>query len=151
MARVIERSVDIASGPGAIWDVLTDLPRYPEWNPFISRIAGPLTPGARLTVDLGAVGSRKMTMRPRVLNLTEGREVRWLGKLGFGGLFNGEHSFRLEPISAATTRFVQSEKFTGLLVPLLGRVLRQAESGFEAMNSALKNRVENPIQIPSGS
>ncbi|MGP8078120.1 MAG: SRPBCC family protein [Thermoplasmata archaeon] len=142
MARVIERSIDISSSADAVWKVLIDFPRFPEWNPFISRIVGLPTPGARLLVDLGARDSPKRTMRPRVLRAVEDQELRWLGKLGFGGLFNGEHSFRIEAISPSKVRFVQSERFTGLLVPLLRGVIRGAEAGFEAMNSALKDRVE---------
>jgi len=142
VVRLVERSIDIDASPEAVWKVLIDLVRYPEWNPFLSRIVGPLIPGGRLSVDFGGRDSRKMTMRPRVLVVSPGRELRWLGKLGIGGLFNGEHSFRIEPASPSTVRFVQSERFTGLLVPLLGRVIRQAASGFEEMNSALKSRVE---------
>jgi hypothetical protein len=142
MARAIERSIDIASSADAVWKVLTDFERYPEWTPFISRIVGPLTPGARLIVDLGARESTRRTMRPRIVHVVKGQELRWLGKLGFGGLFNGEHSFRIEAISPSQVRFVHSERFTGLLVPLLRGVIRGAAAGFEAMNSALKDRVE---------
>lgn len=142
MAREIERSIEITAGAEAVWAVLADGSRYPEWNPFISRLEGPLTPGGRLTVDLSPVGSRKVTMHPRVLVAHGPHELRWLGKIGFGGLFNGEHSFRTEPASASSVRFVQSERFTGLLVPLLGGVIRSAAGGFEAMNAALKRRVE---------
>jgi len=142
VVRLVERSIDIDASPEAVWKVLIDLVRYPEWNPFLSRIDGPLTPGARLSVDFGRSGSRKVTMRPRVLVVSPDRELRWLGKLGIGGLFNGEHAFRIESASPSTVRFVQSERFTGLLVPLLGGVIRQAASGFEEMNSALKRRVE---------
>jgi hypothetical protein len=151
VVRFIERATDISASPEAVWRVLTELARYPEWNPFLSRIDGSLIPGARLSVDFGGRGSRKVTMRPRVLVVAPGRELRWLGKLGIGGLFNGEHSFRIETTTPSTVRFVQSEKFTGLLVPLLGGVIRQAESGFEEMNAALKQRVETGDLAVGGS
>jgi hypothetical protein len=37
---------------------------------------------------------------------------------------------------------VQSETFKGLLVPVSGRALARAETGFQALNSALKARAE---------
>ncbi len=90
-------------------------------------------------------------MRPRVLTVTPCRELRWLGKLGIGGSFNGEHSFRIKPSASSTGRFVQAEKFTGLLVSLLGGVIRQAESGFEELNAALKQCVETDLPAAGGS
>jgi hypothetical protein len=42
-------------------------------------------------------------------------------------------------------RFVQDERFTGLLAPLVLRfIARRTWKGFEAMNQALKARAELP-------
>ncbi len=38
-----------------------------------------------------------MTFKPKVLAATPGQELRWLGKLGFGGLIDGEHFLILTP------------------------------------------------------
>ncbi len=38
------------------------------------------------------------------------------------------------------TRFVQRETFTGLLVPVMRRILDDTEVGFAAMNTALRDR-----------
>src|SRR5580700_5479520 len=48
----IDTSVDIAAPAETVWGVLTDLGCYPLWNPFITRIAGDLRVGQRLTVRL---------------------------------------------------------------------------------------------------
>jgi len=59
------------------------------------------------------------------------------------GLFDGEHSFIVEPHGPDRARFVQHQTFTGLLVPLvlrgMGSNIRQ---GIEEMNLALKARAE---------
>ncbi len=66
----------------------------------------------------------------------------WLGRFGIPGVFDGAHRFELEPLGEGRTRFVQSEHFRGLLVPLLRRSLRtHTLAGFEAMNRALADRV----------
>jgi hypothetical protein len=70
------------------------------------------------------------------------RLLRWLGRLGLPGLLDGEHSFRLDPAGEGRTRFVQSERFTGLLVRFFGKTLAQTERGFAQMNEALKRRAE---------
>jgi hypothetical protein len=84
-----------------------------------------------------------MRFRPRVLEVTPGRALRWLGHLGIPGLFDGEHRFLIEPVGPNQSRFVQEERFSGLLVPLILRfAATSTRRGFEAMNSALKARVE---------
>ena len=84
-----------------------------------------------------------MTFRPKILNAEPNRELRWLGHLFVPGLFDGEHSFTIEPLGHARVRFVQREIFRGLLVPLFSRGLdRDTRRGFEEMNRALKERAE---------
>jgi hypothetical protein len=39
-------------------------------------------------------------------------------------------------------RFVQRERFHGLLVPLSGRIIEQTRQGFVAMDTALARRAE---------
>ena len=59
------------------------------------------------------------------------------------GLFDGEHSFTIEPLGENHVRFVQRESFRGLLVPLLLRMVeKDTRRGFEEMNQALKTRAE---------
>jgi hypothetical protein len=47
----------------------------------------------------------------------------------------------LEPTEEGTT-YKQSEEFGGVLIPLMGRLLKDTAAGFRAMNAALKERVE---------
>ncbi|KAL9135287.1 MAG: hypothetical protein Q9175_003523 [Cornicularia normoerica] len=40
MAPSISTGIDIAAPPIAVWAVLTDYDRYPEWNPFLVKMSG---------------------------------------------------------------------------------------------------------------
>ena len=92
-----------------------------------------------------------MTFRPTVREAVPGRELRWIGHLWLSGLFDGEHVFRIGPAGPGQTRFQQSEQVRGILVPLFPRAMyEKIRRGFEVMNRALKERVENggvPIAV----
>lgn len=141
----ISRSTHIAATPEEVWEVLADLPAYGEWNPFVREASGTLSVGEHLAVTIAPAGGRRMSFRPRVLVAERGRELRWLGRVLVPGLLDGEHSFVLEPADlhdgSRGTRLTQAERFSGLLVRLAGRALEVGDD-FDAMNAALKDRVE---------
>ncbi len=138
----IRHEIEIDAPPAAVWSVLADTDHYPDWNPFVQRLSGDLRPGARLEARVAPPGGRALTFKPTVLSAEPERELRWLGRFLLPGLLDGEHRFRLEPLPGGGTRFVQSERFSGILVRLVGSTLRRTELGFEQMNEALKRRVE---------
>ena len=123
--------------------MLADLSAYGEWNPFIKKIAGEPRTGTKLEVRMEPEGERAMTFRPTVLTVEPGRELRWLGHLLVPGIFDGEHRWLIEEIEPGRVRFTQSERFGGILVPLLWKKLRDGGTaqGFRAMNEALAARV----------
>lgn len=143
MSTTIQHEIEIDAPPAAVWSVLADTSSYPDWNPFVRRLSGNLEEGARLEARIHAPGGRAMTFKPVVLAAEPERELRWRGRLFVPGLFDGEHCFRLEPLAGGRTRFIQSERFSGVLVRPLRRMLAQTLVGFEQMNGALKERVES--------
>jgi hypothetical protein len=141
--KELHSEIEIAATAEGVWGLLTDFRSFPEWNPFIRRAKGEVKEGERLEVFLQPSGARGMTFRPKVLKAEPNRELRWLGHLLVPGLFDGEHIFRIEPLGEGRVRFIQQEKFTGLLVPLFaGGLERDTRRGFEEMNQALKERAE---------
>ena len=136
--------IDIAAPPADVWAVLTDLNRYPEWNPHIRAGAGRVAAGNRLTLRMQPTRGRAVTIRPLVLTAEPGAAWRLRGGLpGIAGrlLFAGEHSFTLSAADGGT-HLVQRETFRGALVPFLGRALASAQTSFQEHNEALKDRVE---------
>ena len=140
--RRIEATVEIEAPAGRVWAILTDFARMPSWNPFITSIAGKLAQGERLSVTIAPPGKSAMRFKPTVLAARPERELRWRGHLLVSGVFDGEHYFLLEPIGSERTHLTQGEKFSGLLVGLLGGMLSATEAGFKAMNAALKKQAE---------
>jgi hypothetical protein len=67
--RVYAASVEIDAPPALVWEVLTDLDRYPEWNPFTISLVAALRDG----IPTPANGSRR---RPTVTSLRSVIAVR---------------------------------------------------------------------------
>ena len=141
--KELHSEIEIDAPAERVWYLLTDFASYPQWNPFIRRISGEPTKGERLEARIEPPGGRGMTFKPKVLNAEPNRELRWLGHLLVSGLFDGEHSFTIQPLEENRIRFIQREAFKGLLVPLFARSLEtNTQRGFEEMNRALKERAE---------
>jgi hypothetical protein len=140
--RELTSRIDIDAPRERVWAVLADFGAYPDWNPFIRRILGPLEPGARLEVRIAPPGGRAMTFRPTVRTVEQNQEIAWLGRLLVPGVIDGEHHFQLAALPGGGTSFTQRERFSGILVSLTGGTLEKTQRGFEEMNAALKQRAE---------
>src|SRR3954453_17933008 len=136
--KTLEHSIEIPAPVNEVWRVLTAGDDYAAWNPFMTRLSGRLAVGERLVVTIHP-GAKSMTFKPTVVAVEPTRRVRWQGRLGIRGIFDGQHDLRLEATPYGT-RFTQHERFSGLLVPFMGGVLADTLRGFAAMNEALRDR-----------
>jgi hypothetical protein len=106
-------------------------------------LEGDVSVGARIQVYIEPSGGKGMLFSPTVLVAEPNRELRWLGHLWLPGLFDGEHSFAIETLDEGNVRFIQRERFKGLLVPFLSKTLDgDISRGFNEMNRALKLQAE---------
>ncbi|MEU3406414.1 SRPBCC domain-containing protein [Streptomyces sp. NPDC006670] len=142
MRRNITTEIIIDATPEEVWAVLTDLPRYCVWNPFIRQAVGQVAPGERLRLTRYAESGKPTTFHPTVRICVPAAELRWVDRFLVRGLFDGERFFRLSEGPGRTTRLEHGERFRGLLVPFLGKLLEGTARNFTTMNEALRSRVE---------
>lgn len=135
--------IEIDAPAETVWTILMDFEGHPDWNPFIKSISGDPSVGATLAVTVQSSGNEPMAFTPKVLKNQANQELRWRGKLGVNGIFDGEHYFQLEPMGPNKTKFVQGENFTGILSGALYRMIgKDTEIGFNQMNKKLKEVAE---------
>jgi hypothetical protein len=140
--KELRTQIEIWSTPDRVWQVLTNLDKYPEWNPFIYRAIGTARPGEKVDITV-RTDSADMVLHCKVIKVEPGRELRWKYHVGMPFLFGGEHSFIIEPLTANKIRFVDREVFNGLFVSIQSRNIdTKTKQGFEAMDRALKMRAE---------
>jgi hypothetical protein len=145
MALEIKTSIIIQAEPAEVWTTFSAFETYPKWNPFLSLVEGNIKEGERIRIIAGGTG-----FKPKVLVFEPGKQFEWIGRLVMPGLFDGQHKFELLDNGDGTTTFIHNEKFTGVLIPLFKKILLEKTSkGFEAMNQALKERVEAKVPDPN--
>jgi len=139
----VHASTEIAASARTVWSVLTDLRRFRAWNPFIRAAEGSTDAGQTVRVRVRSSFGLPLVFHATVIDSEENRELHWQGHVFAPWLARGEHWFTIEPIDAHRVRFVQRERFSGLLPRLAARLLaREAKHGFEAMNAAMATRAE---------
>ncbi|MEO0868025.1 MAG: SRPBCC domain-containing protein [Cyanobacteria bacterium J06642_11] len=137
--RSFETTITIARPADAIWSVLTDATTYPEWATGTHRLEGKIAEGSAL--KLFTVSKPQQPMTLKVTKLVAPQTFTLSGGLPLG-LFRGDRTFTLRPVSEDTTEFHMREIFTGPLEPILGRMIPDLTPSFEAYAAGLKQKCE---------
>ena len=129
----------INASPDTIWQILTDAPGYPQWDPGIIRIEGTIAAGNKITAYSKISPDRAFPVTVTVFE--PGRRMVWASGMPLG-LFKGERTFTLTPQSDGQTAFSLHEEFSGLLLPVFGRGIPDLTQTFEAFAAGLKSYAE---------
>ena len=140
--KELRHEIEIQASAEAVWQVLTDLEKYGDWNPLLYQAVGKAEVGEPVEVKF-RTASKGMTLHCRVVKAEPPRELCWTYHVILPALFRGEHRFTIEPIDDGRVRFVDHEIFNGLLVPLQAKDIdANSKPAMVAMDQALKARVE---------
>jgi hypothetical protein len=141
--KAFRSEVLIAAPPSRVWSVLTDFPRWGEWNTVVVSVHGEPRPDASLRLGVRSalfLPSLAMPIWTRIIRFTPEREIRWSG--GVPRVFAAEHGFALTP-DGSGTRVFHEECFDGAMVSLLAKRLDRAlPATYEEMNRGLKAHCE---------
>lgn len=144
--RFVQTEISIDAPRRAVWRVLLDFARYPEWNRFIRRIDGAPEVGSEIIehihFDFLPFPVLGKSFIQRIETETyfswQGSFVHALRPLGYG-----THSFALLDAGQTSTHLVHREEYRSPLIrwvfPLIRRI---AEPGFRKMDLDLKARAE---------
>ena len=132
-------AVDIAAPPERVWEVMSDIERWPVWTPTVTRLDR-LDPGPL------AVGHRARIRQPRlpaavwqITALDPGRSFTWVTRSP-GVVVTGHHS--VEPARAGTRAHLTLH-FGGVLGALVGRIFRGLNTRYLELEAAgLRRRSE---------
>ena len=134
-------AVDISAPPDRVWAIMSDIARWPEWTPTVTRVEL-LDPGPP------AVGNRARIRQPRlpqaiwrITAIDPGRSFTWVTRSP-GVEVTARHS--VEP-SGTGSRAHLALHFGGLLGPLVARITRGLNLRYLGLEAeGLRARSEAP-------
>lgn len=145
MSRFVNRTepLQIDAPVDLVWDILTDLDAYGEWNPLTPEIRTDFTVGS--PIDLQVVtGGKPMEVSATVRAFDPPRLISWGGSFGARWLSGFVREQHLEPLGENSCRYHNVERLSGLLAPMmllfLGRLTRR---NFTSVATELKQRAES--------
>jgi hypothetical protein len=131
--------IDIQAPVDNIWRLLTDLPRWAQWNTTVERTVGNVERGATIKVFVKRSPGRAFPLR--VTQLDAPRRMVWSGGMPLG-LFRGTRVFELAASSAAVVTFTMREDYAGPLAGLIGRSIPDLQPDFDECARCLKREAE---------
>ena len=146
---VVHVETEIEASATDIWDVLTDFETYEEWNPVFVEAHGEAKQNARIWMRVEPSGGPDRDWVMRITEHDEPRRLEWVGTLLAPFVFRGLHAFELEPLEGDRTLVANHERMNGLLSRFID--IEQFHEEYEAVNEALKQRVESRSRIPTST
>lgn len=142
---VYRTTIPIAATAEAVWAILIDFDRYPEWNPSVPSISGDTEVGSTVKLTLAMPGRPPAKVKAKLTEVVPERRLCWHGNVGGDRLFAGTREFVIDPQPDDTVLFTHVEDVTGLLFPAFRAVMGGAiQRHHDNLDVALKDRAEHP-------
>ena len=142
MLFVIDKTLEIKAPAAIVWEVVSDLPRYAEWNPFCIECGSTLRPGDPIDMKVKLM-ARPQVQREWVSEYVAGERFAYRTKPMPLGALSSLRFHNVESVGAERTRYQSYFHLRGWLRPLvLGLFRRKLIDGFGGMNQAVVQRAE---------
>jgi hypothetical protein len=138
----IEHRVGVQAPAEVIWEVISDLASWHQWNALYPKAAGEIRIGGTLELTLALPGQPPQELRPTVMEWVPNEQLHWKLTI-MGGLVRTIRYLEIEALAEASCIVTNGEIFGGFLGPSVGkRMGRSVYRAFSDMDDALKARAE---------
>ncbi len=139
---IIEKIVEINAPPAKVWEVITDLKRYPEWNPFMRECSTTFKPGDPINMQV-ALFAKPQPQTETVKEYVEGKRFAYTMKPVPGGTLSSFRSHEVEALPNGRTRYRSYFYLKGWLMPVVRGLLgSRLQKGFAGMTQGIQERAE---------
>lgn len=138
----IDHVVRVAAPAERVWQVIVDLDRYPEWNPFVVGCRSTLEPGDPIDMRVRLVGFAQ-PQRETVFEHEPGRRMSYGLNPNLIGALSSLRSHEVEALGADASEYRSHFELRGWLSPVVRALLGgRLQAGFGAMSEAIGRRAE---------
>jgi len=137
-----------------VYDQLTDLESYPQWNTVMPQVRikkEQLQTGQKIRPTL-VTSNGKIAFSASLSKVDpDHKEFRWVAKSPIPFFFLGEQYFKMIPNNEQNdqTKFIRGSVYTGLMVPIFScTTLDKVDASIGEMVNVLKARVESIAHPP---
>jgi hypothetical protein len=139
---------DVEAPVATVWQVVTDLARYPEWNPFVVACRSTLVPGDPITMRVRLFDAFAITQTETLFEHEPGARLCYGLRGAFGGALASERCHVVTALGATRTRYESRFGLVGPLAPVVSKLLgRRLERGFLRMTDAIVRRAEDLASV----
>ncbi len=140
---IIEHSREIAAPVTLVWEVITDLPSYPAWNPFVVACQSTLAVGAPISMRVRVFPFWAQPQRERIFEHAPGQLLCYgVRGMPLGSLVS-RRCHEVRALEGQRTLYESRFELGGWLAPLVRFLLgRRLARGFQAMTEAIGQRAE---------
>ncbi len=138
----IDHDIEIQAPAEAVWAVITDFDRYPEWNPFVVSARSSLTPGEPIDMKVKLLGPVQRQVEI-ILDVREGEGFSYCMKPFPLGALSSRRSHRITTINDRCCRYQSHFELRGWMMSLVRGLMRGAlQRGFDGMSEGIRERAE---------
>jgi len=140
---IYQTTFEINAPASRVWQLLTTLASYSDWNPQITRAVGTIDQGATISLRLTLPARPALEVSATIEEVQPDRLLTWRGHVLAPWFFEGYRKFAIEPIAPERVNVTHVEDIHGLMAPVFGLLMGgPVHRSHQALNQALRARAE---------
>lgn len=139
----IDQPVEVHASAATVWRVLTDLPAYPQWNPFVLECRSTLEVGAPIDMEVQLTSWFRKHQQETILEHVPQQRLCYGYTIPFLGALSSRRCHDLEPLGPDRVRYRSHFALSGWLAPIVQLLFGGSlQRGFHAMTEAVQQQAE---------
>lgn len=142
MSIVINYEHSIAASQETVWEVISDLKSYGEWNPFVVACESSMQVGSPIVMKVNLFPPIPMRQKETIQGYRDGEYLSYGIKLPLGAL-SSTRQHCLSKDDNGATRYESLFELKGWMSPLVKFMMsKRMAKGFDGMSRGIKQRAE---------
>ena len=140
----LEHRLGVKAPASVVWEILSDVPAWPQWSVIYTKASGVIGFGERLKLEMVSLpGHAPQAIEPVIFEWEPHEVIHWRLK-SMLGMIDNVHFLEVEALSEAGCIFANGEIYGGLMGPQGSAVKRRGliRQGFTALGEAMRDRAE---------